>query len=207
MLFSNIGIKIHFHSWHDVSAGNDDGCRRPWKRWIFLFSLFISSSIHINTQLYTMMAVVHGKVEYYIQIMLLPKAMLWLSEDHHGLSQLSWTIMDNHRLTWTIMIIRGLPHGGSACPKTGTRGSSGQGDLFRYTCSSRPYPLWVIKWAEWTSLFIQFNVFLSLTDSVHPIKILVKAVFDFPKLRWRQWVSVQAMPKHSLELKDFGVSL
>ena len=56
-------------------------------------------------------------------------------------------------------------------------------------------------------MFIQFNIFLSLTDLVHPIKILVKVVFDFANLRWRQWVSVQAMPKHSLELKDFGVSL
>ena len=30
-------VILSLSSWHNVSAWNDDGCRRPWKRWIVYY--------------------------------------------------------------------------------------------------------------------------------------------------------------------------
>ena len=149
----------------------------------FFFYVFLSSFIPLQYK-YTQwwLSSSMEKVQFRLPL----KAMIWYSGDQNY-HELSWIIIDYHRPSWTIVIIRGLPHGGSACPKTGTTGSSGQGDCFK-TCN------------------IFLTQFKFLSDILVLSLILVKLAFDFAKLRWRQWVSVPAMPKHSLGLKDFGVS-
>ena len=58
-----------------------------------------------------------------------------------------------------------------------------------------------LRWRQLLSVIYFLSSFKLFSDIV-----LWAFVFNFPKLRWRQWESVLEMPKHSPELKGFGVS-